>query len=147
MPVLSNPKHERFAQELAKGKSASEAYVLAGYKANDGNAATLKGNQRVLDRVTEIQERSAIRTEVTLAGLLEEAAAIQAAAMAVNQHSAAIAALTAKAKLAGLWVDKAENLNRNVDASQLSDAELAAVVEGDSRQDIAASARGTSKPH
>jgi phage terminase small subunit len=147
MPVLANPKHERFAQELAKGKSASEAYVLAGYKANDGNAATLKGNQRVLERVAEIQDRSAIRTEVTLASLLTEAATIQAAAMVANQHSAAIAALTAKAKLAGLWIDKAENLNRNVDASQLTDAELAAVVEGDSRQGADTPTRGSSKPH
>jgi phage terminase small subunit len=34
MPVLSNPKHERFAQELAKGKTADEAYQLAGCKPN-----------------------------------------------------------------------------------------------------------------
>ena len=27
MPVLPNPRHERFAQELAKGKSADAAYV------------------------------------------------------------------------------------------------------------------------
>ena len=32
MPALTNPKHERFAQELAKGKPAYEAYVLAGHK-------------------------------------------------------------------------------------------------------------------
>lgn len=30
MTALSNPKHERFAQELAKGKTATEAYVVAG---------------------------------------------------------------------------------------------------------------------
>lgn len=129
MPALQNPKHERFAQELAKGKSASEAYVLAGYKPNDGNAATLKGNQRVLDRVAEIQDRATVRAEITLATLMQEAAEIQAAALKANQHSAAVAALTAKAKLAGLWVDKAENTNRNVvDPSQVSDAELAAVL-------------------
>jgi hypothetical protein len=29
------------------------------------------------------------------------------------QYSAAVAALTAKAKLAGLWVDRAENINGN----------------------------------
>ena len=113
MPALQNPKHERFAQELAKGKTASEAYVLAGYKANDGNAATLKGNQRVLDRMSEIQERSVIRTEITIASLMQEAGEIQAAAIAANQHSAAVAALTAKAKLAGLWVDRAETENMN----------------------------------
>jgi phage terminase small subunit len=35
VPVLSNPKHERFAQELAKGSSASAAYVVAGYSKSE----------------------------------------------------------------------------------------------------------------
>lgn len=55
--MIENPRHERFAQALAAGKPASVAYVEAGYKANDGNASTLKGNQRVLDRVAELQSR------------------------------------------------------------------------------------------
>lgn len=128
MPVLDNPKHERFAQELAKGKTATEAYVLAGYKSNDGNAATLKGNQRVLDRVAELQDRGAMRAEITVASLLEEAATIQAAALKDGQHSAAVAALTAKAKLAGLWVDRSENENVNTNY----------VVSGEPVEDIAA---------
>ena len=37
---LKNPRHERYAQELAKGKSQAEAYEAAGYKpsrsASDG---------------------------------------------------------------------------------------------------------------
>ena len=31
MPTLQNPRHERFAQELATGQTADAAYVLAGY--------------------------------------------------------------------------------------------------------------------
>jgi phage terminase small subunit len=146
MPSLENPKHERFAQELAKGKTADEAYQNAGYKPNRGNATTLKANQSILDRVAEIQDRSAIRTEITLQTLMEEAAEIQAAAMKANQHSAAVAALTAKAKLAGLWIDKAENTNRNIDASQLSDAELADIAAGGSAGAVAAPS-GQAKPH
>lgn len=113
MPALDNPRHERFAQELAKGKTADEAYQTAGYKPNRGNATTLKANQSVLDRVAEIKDRGAVRAEITLQTLMEEAAEIQAAAMKANQHSAAIAALTAKAKLAGLWVERSENENTN----------------------------------
>lgn len=30
MPALTNPKHERFAQELSKGKTATEAFELSG---------------------------------------------------------------------------------------------------------------------
>lgn len=71
MPVLKNAKHERFAQELAQGKTADEAYVLAGYKENRGNAATLKANQSVLDRLAEILERAAERVEVDKAWVIE----------------------------------------------------------------------------
>lgn len=113
MAALENAKHERFAQELAKGKSATDAYEAAGYKRHDGNAATLRGNQRVLDRVAELQERGAIKTEITLQSLIQEAAEIQASALEDGQHSAAVAALTAKAKLAGLWVERSENENVN----------------------------------
>jgi hypothetical protein len=42
--------HERFAQALARGKAATEAYVLSGYKANDGNASRMKGNERISAR-------------------------------------------------------------------------------------------------
>jgi len=132
LPALENPRWERFAQELAKGKTATEAYVLAGYKPNDGNAATLKGNQRILDRVARLQQVASQRVEVTVASLIQEAGEIQAAAMQEKQLSAATAALTVKAKLAGLWVDKSENTNRNVDPARVTDAELAAVVKGDS---------------
>lgn len=113
MPALPNQRHEKFAQELSKGKTATEAYVLAGYKPNDGNAATLKGNQRISDRILELQNAGSLRVEVTIASLLQEAAEIQRAAKEAGQHSAAVAALTAKAKLAGLWVDKSETENVN----------------------------------
>ena len=39
MPALKNPRHEAFAQAVARGMSASAAYVEAGYKANRHNAA------------------------------------------------------------------------------------------------------------
>jgi len=113
MPALENARHEKFAQELSKGKTATESYVLAGYKPNDGNAATLKGNQRVLERIAELQNAGSMRVEITIASLLQEAGEIQQAAKAAGQHSAAVAALTAKAKLAGLWVDKSETENVN----------------------------------
>lgn len=55
MPVLPNQRHEAFAQALAKGKTADEAYALAGFKPNRGNAATLKAKQSILDRVEPYQ--------------------------------------------------------------------------------------------
>jgi len=52
--MLRNARHERFAQEIGQGKSAEEAYVIAGYLKNSVNASRLKGNERVLKRIEEI---------------------------------------------------------------------------------------------
>ena len=99
-------------QELAKGKSAAEAYVLAGYKANDGNCIRLKGNERVLSRVKELVERTAAnaaaRAEVTAESLLNELEEARKLAAEINQPSAAVAATLGKAKVAGLIVERKE---------------------------------------
>jgi hypothetical protein len=41
MPPLNNARHELFAQSLLQGKSASEAYIDAGFKGDRGNASRL----------------------------------------------------------------------------------------------------------
>jgi len=117
MPALENARHEHFAQELAKGKTATEAYVLAGYKSNDGNAATLKGNQRVAQRVAEIQERAAARTEVTIASITDRLLSIATKGEKSEEAqmlSVARAALMDAAKLNGLIVDKSEQTSESV---------------------------------
>lgn len=111
MPALGNAKHERFAQELAKGKTATEAYVEAGYAPNDGNAARLKGNDRIVARVAEILDRAAIRAEVTVASLTERLLAIAAKGEASTEApllGVARASLMDAAKLNGLVVEKQE---------------------------------------
>jgi phage terminase small subunit len=66
MPILTNPRHERFAQELAAGKSAAEAHGIAGYKPNRGNASHLQSNQSIQKRVAELlQERENIHNQAT----------------------------------------------------------------------------------
>jgi phage terminase small subunit len=59
MPTLPNIRQERFAQELALGKSANDAYVAAGYKSNRGNADFLRRQQSISIRITEILEERA----------------------------------------------------------------------------------------
>lgn len=112
MAVLKNPKHELFAQELAKGKSASEAYVLAGYKSHDGNASTLRGNQKVEARLAELLSKAATRTEITVATITDRL--LKIAEKGEKDDSApmlavARASLMDAAKLNGLVVDKSEN--------------------------------------
>lgn len=123
MPALTNPKHERFAQELAKGKTADEAYQEAGYAENRGNAARLKANERVMSRVAEILERAAVRTEITVASITDRLLAIAAKGEVSTEApllSVARASLMDAAKLNGLVTDKQELTGANggpVDAS------------------------------
>ena len=72
MPALSNPKHERFASELAKGKTAEEAYKIAGYKPSIKNAHRLKANEGIRARVDEILNRAAKKVSATIERTLEE---------------------------------------------------------------------------
>lgn len=59
MPVLKDPKHEAFAQAVADGKSAREAYEQAGYERHDGNASRLRSNEKVASRIAELLEKRA----------------------------------------------------------------------------------------
>ncbi len=59
MPILRNQRHERFAQEIARGLAACRAYEAAGYKPNDGSAGRLHRNAQVLARVRELQGEAA----------------------------------------------------------------------------------------
>jgi hypothetical protein len=107
VPTLRNPRHERFAQELATGKTADAGYVLAGYKENRSNAARLNASQNIQQRVAEIQSMGAALAAITVETLIAEAEAARSKAMGEKGGAAAaVAAITAKAKLAGLWREK-----------------------------------------
>ncbi len=76
MLIVTNPRHERFAQLLAEGHTADEAYNRAGYTPNRGNAIRLKANERIARRVAEIQAAAAERVGVTIERVLNELALI-----------------------------------------------------------------------
>jgi len=71
MPTLDNPKHERFAQALAAGKSQDEAYREAGYKPSASNASHLTRNHKVQSRVAELTARAAEGVVLTKQWVLE----------------------------------------------------------------------------
>lgn len=108
MAALSNHKWELFSQELAKGKTADEAYQAAGYKENRHNASRLKTNETILARVAELLERGAIRAEVTVASIIAELDEARELARQVQQPAAMTSASMGKAKIAGLLVDRTE---------------------------------------
>lgn len=65
MPALDNPRHEKFAQGMAEGKTARKAYMDAGYlckpSAADGSAAALRKNPSIQARILELSEAVADR--------------------------------------------------------------------------------------
>ena len=123
---LASFRQERFAQELAMGRSQGEAYALSGYRlstvgARDANASRLLRNDKVAARVAELRAEAAASTAITVESLIREAADIQRAATADGNHSAAIAAVVTKAKLAGLWIERKENKTTNFNYAKVVD--------------------------
>jgi len=123
MPALKNPRHEAFAQALARGMSASAAYRQVGFKPHRANAATLARKKHISVRVAELQEEqlaihqqataaAAANKQVTIESLIAEAEAARVKAMSEKGGAAAaVSALTAKAKLAGMWREKVDQHN------------------------------------
>lgn len=57
MPVLENPKHEVYAQHLAKGMKQQDAYAHAGYPSRNSSAASrLAKTPELQARVEEIKD-------------------------------------------------------------------------------------------
>lgn len=109
MPVLPNARHERFAQALAKGKTADEAYQEAGFVANRGNATRLKANESVAARVAELQSKAAERAVFTAADMARQLDEDREFARSVKQAGAVVSASMGKAKVLGLITDKMEH--------------------------------------
>ena len=70
IPLPKDPRHQRFADNLIAGMSASEAYVAAGFKASKatkGSAAgRLKKSRAVRDYMDAIRQASAVSTVLSV---------------------------------------------------------------------------------
>jgi hypothetical protein len=108
MPVLKNQRHELFCQAIVKGETISKAYENAGFRPNRANAARLKANEHIGQRVLELQAAAAASCEVTVASLLNELEQARAQATTLGQLSAAVRASAEKAKISGLLIERQE---------------------------------------
>ncbi|WP_456637087.1 hypothetical protein [Bradyrhizobium sp. USDA 10063] len=148
MRSLRNPKHERFAQELAKGKTADEAYQLAGFKPNRGNAARLKANESIRARVNELQtrvaervvEKTAVTREWIINELVKNAAKSSQQSRATDDDGEEVGefkyqgnvvnkALELIARIEGHMVDRKE-VGKPGDFAGMTDDELDAFISG-----------------
>lgn len=134
--TLANPRHERFAQELASGKSQFEAHGNAGFKAHRGNASLLAQDKSIVARVDEIisatremgraatdkaAEALSIDRQWVMARLIENAASARES----EDYAPSNRALELLGKEIGMFVDRSENVNINHDVSDqpLTEAE------------------------
>ncbi len=101
MTILKNARHERFAQNKAKGMSIGPAYTAAGYKAKDHsaevNGARLLKNAEVQNRIAELQGSTAKQiTDVRDAARQHTLAAVETLVSVMEDlkapHSARVAA-------------------------------------------------------
>lgn len=133
MPVLKNSKHERFVQEIVKGKSQREAYHLAGYGAKsdsvaDAAASRLLGDVKVRARLDELQVRVAEKAVVTAARILDELEEARLLALKLEQPTAMVSAIMGRAKVAGVLIDRSE-VGKPGDFSSMTDEEIVQEIE------------------
>lgn len=129
MSVLQNQRWELFAQELAKGKTGDEAYELAGFTSNRGNASRLKSNESIQMRVAELLCAAAERTEITIHDIVDQLDDDRAFARQLEAASAAITATMGKAKVLGFLSDRVEHTGKDGGPIEvISDYDLAKLI-------------------
>ncbi len=97
MAILQNARHERVAQNLAKGMSADASHTAAGYKPSRQNAARMSTYDDIVGRVAELQGRTARQiTDVRDAARQHTLAAVETLVSVMENleapHSARVAA-------------------------------------------------------
>ncbi|MGQ3299653.1 hypothetical protein [Reyranella sp.] len=100
MPALKNARHEAFAQALAAGKPASEAYVSAGYRDSRSCASRLSTKANIGQRVAEIVARVSEKAEWDAAARLKMLAEI-AQKTANDDPRVAVSAIAEANKMQG----------------------------------------------
>ncbi len=106
MAILETQRWELFAQKLAVGEPAVRAYELAGFKPSRSNASRLSANDNVRRRVRELQETAARSAQVSIESLLGELEDARVRATSLDQLSAAVRAIEAKAKISGVIIER-----------------------------------------
>jgi phage terminase small subunit len=118
---LTNARHERFVQEVAKGKSWTDAFEQAGFVRSSKNAARLAGRADVKARLAELQARAAEKAVISAADIAAQLDEDRTFAIQLKAPAAAISATLGKAKVLGLIIEKQRH---EFDLTGLSEEEL-----------------------
>lgn len=103
MTIIDNPKHAKFAQGLAQGKTQENAYIDAGYSENGARASAsrLLTNANISARVRELQAEAEAKTGHSLVKMIEELQEFEKKARHSGQYNAAVKAIMLKARILG----------------------------------------------
>lgn len=153
MPILSNPRHELFAQALANGQVPEKAYKSAGFQGNRGNACTLKHKSHVSKRVEElIVEKRSLEAKAHVKAVAEVAVSRsdvlrmlvedREMARAKNQLGPAVRATELLGKELGMFIDRSLRKETDDIFEGLSDGDLRRMV-SERAQALADESKGT----
>lgn len=105
MPLLENAKHEKFAQLVAGGAALTVAYAGAGYTKHDCNASRLNRNEKVRERIKELQQAASEAATVDAAWVFNELQSVYRASMESGRYSSAVRSLELMGKSLGLFAE------------------------------------------
>lgn len=151
--TLKNAQHERFVQEIVKGKNQGDAYLAAGYKAKNELVASAAATRLLKDvkiqaRLAELQKKAEERVVIDRAWVLKRLVENVERAMTVApvldregaetgefryEGSVANRALELLGKEMGMFVNRTEIGNPGA-FDTMSDEELNAHIEAESRE-------------
>jgi|TARA_Y100000310_G_C20386423_1_gene670645 phage terminase small subunit len=106
------PRQEKFAQNVAKGMTKTQAALDAGYSPKNaqkaGTALASNQNPKIKNRISVLRERAANLVSLNLSTHLTDLKDLRDGAMNAGMWSAAVAAEVARGRAAGLYVHKSE---------------------------------------
>src|SRR5437762_2549775 len=113
MPILDDPRHERFVQALAEGVPQGKAYLDAGFQASNpeslkANASRLRARPEVRERLHDILLGGARLAEITSADVMRMLLQDHDMATEKKHFGAAIRALELIGRQIGMFVDRRE---------------------------------------
>lgn len=124
---LKNERHERMAQEMAKGTGDFGAFRSVGFTGGPPAASKIANRPEVRARVAELLKRAADRAEVTVADIAKQLDEDREFAKAQGQAGACVSASMGKAKVLGLIKERHEHTGRNggpIEYRDLSEEEV-----------------------
>ncbi len=104
MDELENPKHEAFAQLVARGRTQRDAYTIAGYSEQGAraNASRLIANDNIRARIKTIQMAYFEKSDENARQTLWEINNLIDSAARNGQYNAAIKGFALKLRLLGM---------------------------------------------